>query len=242
MNVIGFCAGHASSILQLFLIKGSAGEGCCIAVHGNFLVCEGQLADRHGNTGGFSGKGPCRNLLSQFIRAKVNAGKEVMLQGPAALKILLDNMVALLIIVAISLEDIGQSFIEGDNAVMTDPFVGIVDNFLGKKDSPSIPLYRKIFQHHVFADDLANGWIAELNADIASPSGMVAFIAQADCLGNVMEQGPGQDKIPVRQFCFLYLCCGQAGQQRFRHSGHGQGVGPDIVEHAISIHQGQTLG
>lgn len=60
--------------------------------------------------------------------------EEVLLEGFAALKIFFDDLVALLIIIAIALNDISPPFIQGDNAVMANPFVGIIDNLLGKKD------------------------------------------------------------------------------------------------------------
>lgn len=59
----------------------------------------------------------------------------MMFQSLAALKIFPDSIKAMQIIVAIAFNDIGHSFIQGNNTVMADPFVGVIDDFLGKKDS-----------------------------------------------------------------------------------------------------------
>ena len=61
-------------------------------------------------------------------------------QSLAALKILFNLLVAKIVLVAVALNDIGLSFMQGDNAVMADSFVGIIDNFFGKKDPLGVTL------------------------------------------------------------------------------------------------------
>lgn len=93
----------------------------------------------------------------------------------------------------------------------------------------------------MFPDDLANDRVAQFQADISPFSGVIALSIQADSLGNVMEQGPGQDESSVWQICSICPALSHAGQQCFSRPGHGQGVGPDIVEHTVAIHQAQAL-
>ena len=71
---------------------------------------------------------------------KGDAGEEVVFQGTAALEVILDTLMALWNIVAVALQDIGQAFVQRDNMVVTNPFVGIIDDLFGMKDPAGVPL------------------------------------------------------------------------------------------------------
>ena len=64
---------------------------------------------------------------------KFNERKEMCLYITAKLKVFTDETVPLLVIVAVMFNDIVEPLIKGDDGVMPDPFVGVIDNFLGQK-------------------------------------------------------------------------------------------------------------
>ncbi len=51
----------------------------------------------------------------------------------AKLKVFTDETVPLLVIVAVMFNDIVEPLIKSDDGVMPDPFIGVIDNFLGQK-------------------------------------------------------------------------------------------------------------
>ncbi len=76
----------------------------------------------------------------QILRAEGQPVKEGVFKAAAHRKVVADQPLACGIILAIVIEYVFQPFIEVHNHVMAHPFIGIIDDFLGKKMPAGITL------------------------------------------------------------------------------------------------------
>ena len=95
---------------------------------------------------------------------------------------------------AVLLQDVPHALAQGDDPVVEDPFVRIVDDLrLGRGCGGRAVAV----QADVLADDAGHLRVAEIGEQARPRFGMILLGPETPCLGDVVEKRRGPDQLPV---------------------------------------------
>lgn len=161
------------------------------------------------------------------------------LQYTAALEVFPNAFVAYWSVVTIFFQDVFEPLVQVDNVGMDDALIGIENKLLGMKLAFAVAIFRKIKESYMLTYYFGYFGIAVCHADSRSDLGVVAALLQTLGLGNIVEQGTGNDEPPGWQ--------GRQGRMAIKplpyplgNPGNGEAVSADIVEHEMFIHHMQA--
>ena len=134
---------------------------------------------------------------AEVLGGKRQPLEKMLFQGEAFTEICLDQLLANGVVFAVTVKNIFQSLVQRHHHMMPHSFIGVVDDLPGPEMSRRIPFRFVMVEQDVLFDNIGDLGKSVLPADLGTDLGMVAVAVEAGCLGDIMEQRPGNHQVTV---------------------------------------------
>ncbi len=177
---------------------------------------------------------------TEIIGSKRQPLEKVAFQGDTFMEVFPDQLLPSRIALGIMVKDIFQPLVQVDYLMMSNPFIGIIDDLPGGEISGGIPVRLILMKDDMFFNNGGDLGETLFPAECTSGFGVIAVAGKTGGFGNVMEKRSCDHQITVG-LRSIRRGGTQPNHQLFCQSGDNQRMMSDIVKHLVMFHQLDAL-